>query len=186
MKKFLLAAVLLLGLSGHSMAVTTYFSETFADLSAWTRKPSASFATVSGNVLSFTGGNGAGDIYTNASFGAGYLNFDYMGTAGSTGGGFVGISPTVGGSPNWLAGAQPSGWPTPTSLTNDGTWHHYSIAVGAGHVSLEQYANNTSGQAKFRNMSLTDVAVAAVPEPETYAMMLLGLGLIGSVLRRRK
>ena len=28
--------------------------------------------------------------------------------------------------------------------------------------------------------------VAAVPEPETYAMLLAGLGLIGSIVRRRK
>lgn len=30
------------------------------------------------------------------------------------------------------------------------------------------------------------VAVTAVPEPETYAMMLAGLGLIGTIARRRK
>ena len=29
-------------------------------------------------------------------------------------------------------------------------------------------------------------AVAAVPEPETYAMMLAGLGLLGWAARRRK
>lgn len=33
---------------------------------------------------------------------------------------------------------------------------------------------------------LADVNVAAVPEPETYAMMLAGLGLIGFSARRRK
>jgi hypothetical protein len=31
-----------------------------------------------------------------------------------------------------------------------------------------------------------DVAVTPVPEPETYAMMLVGLGLIGGIARRRK
>jgi hypothetical protein len=29
-------------------------------------------------------------------------------------------------------------------------------------------------------------AVTAVPEPETYALMLAGLGLIGGIARRRK
>jgi hypothetical protein len=29
-------------------------------------------------------------------------------------------------------------------------------------------------------------SVVAVPEPETYAMMLMGLGLLGFVARRRK
>jgi hypothetical protein len=33
---------------------------------------------------------------------------------------------------------------------------------------------------------VTDVAVAAVPEPETYAMLLGGLGLIGAAVKRRK
>ena len=32
---------------------------------------------------------------------------------------------------------------------------------------------------------LTGTAVAVVPEPETYAMLLAGLGLIGFVVRRR-
>lgn len=30
------------------------------------------------------------------------------------------------------------------------------------------------------------IAVTAVPEPQTYAMMLLGVGLIGAIARRRK
>jgi hypothetical protein len=28
--------------------------------------------------------------------------------------------------------------------------------------------------------------MAAVPEPETYAMLLAGLGIIGTIIRRRK
>jgi hypothetical protein len=33
---------------------------------------------------------------------------------------------------------------------------------------------------------LSGVVVSAVPEPETYAMMLLGLGALGLVARRRR
>lgn len=33
---------------------------------------------------------------------------------------------------------------------------------------------------------LLDVEVAAIPEPETYALMLAGLGMLGAVRRRRK
>ena len=36
------------------------------------------------------------------------------------------------------------------------------------------------------NMGLLGYEVASVPEPETYAMMLAGLGLVGAVARRRK
>ena len=33
---------------------------------------------------------------------------------------------------------------------------------------------------------MSDVSVQAIPEPETYAMLLAGLGLLGFVARRRK
>lgn len=36
------------------------------------------------------------------------------------------------------------------------------------------------------NVSADGVAIAPVPEPETYAMVLAGLGLIGAIARRRK
>ena len=35
-------------------------------------------------------------------------------------------------------------------------------------------------------IGLDNVSVTAVPEPETYAMMLAGLAAIGSIARRRK
>ena len=34
--------------------------------------------------------------------------------------------------------------------------------------------------------SISDFSVTAVPEPETYALMLAGLGLVGGIARRRK
>jgi hypothetical protein len=37
----------------------------------------------------------------------------------------------------------------------------------------------------FYNVNLSPV-VAAVPEPESYAMLLAGLGLVGAIVRRRK
>ncbi|HKX53004.1 MAG TPA: FxDxF family PEP-CTERM protein [Nitrosospira sp.] len=35
-------------------------------------------------------------------------------------------------------------------------------------------------------MRLAGVTVSPVPEPETYAMLLAGLGLMGMMVRRRK
>ena len=37
-----------------------------------------------------------------------------------------------------------------------------------------------------RNVSVNVTEVSAVPEPETYAMLLAGLGLMGFLARRRK
>jgi hypothetical protein len=44
--------------------------------------------------------------------------------------------------------------------------------------------NGTTDGFSLMNVSLT--GVSPVPEPQTYAMMLAGLGLLGFRLRRRK
>ena len=43
-----------------------------------------------------------------------------------------------------------------------------------------------TGRSDSLGGSLDNVSVTAVPEPETYAMMLAGLALMGSIARRRK
>jgi hypothetical protein len=55
------------------------------------------------------------------------------------------------------------------------------------------YTNGTYGvgDAGITSMSMTNqatwmVQTTPVPEPETYAMMLAGLGLLGFIARRRK
>ncbi len=55
---------------------------------------------------------------------------------------------------------------------------------GAGTFRISEYNDNGN----YLNVAFAgDVnAVAAVPEPETYAMMLAGLGLVGFMINRRK
>lgn len=56
--------------------------------------------------------------------------------------------------------------------------------LGAG-VAADVYGQGSSARASINQMSFTVVA-APVPEPETYAMFLAGLGVIGAVARRRR
>ncbi|MBI3228811.1 MAG: hypothetical protein HYZ45_01045, partial [Burkholderiales bacterium] len=81
MKKLLLAAMLTTGLCSQAMATTTYFSDNFDNLNAWTRKPGYSLAYTTDHSLSCTAGNSAGDIFTTQTFNKGYFNFDYRGVA---------------------------------------------------------------------------------------------------------
>ncbi len=57
----------------------------------------------------------------------------------------------------------------------------YSIFVGGADYG-GQFGGTTATSAYGVSVSLN---VAAVPEPETYALMLVGLGLTGLVARRR-
>jgi hypothetical protein len=50
----------------------------------------------------------------------------------------------------------------------------------------QQVQFKSAGSNHFTSFSNTDGLVAAVPEPETYAMLLAGLGLIGAAVKRRK
>ncbi len=200
MKKIALAA-LFCTVFHPAYAATVSLTENFDDLSGWTKAGQGSYAHViadptggSGSVLAFSRSNSGGDIFSLGTFTTGYINFDYFGATalGNTGGGFVGISAGLPGTHQWLVGSSPySG--TPMSLVNNGTWNHYSIAfnaanVGASrvHLMLEQFSTGTANQAFFKNLTVSDTPLAAVPEPETYAMLLAGLGLIGFSVRRKQ
>lgn len=190
MKKLILATLLAAGAMAPAFADTVYFTSNFSDLSAFTAKPGNSSAYVTGNTLTFSSGNSAGDIFTTSTFTSGYINFDYRGVAGVDAGGYVGISSGFADNHVWLAGSS-TAYSTPVSMTNDNTWHHYSIAFdaaaigGNGHIMLEQFASNTPNQAYFANLSVSSAPLAAVPEPGTYAMFAAGLGLLSFALRRK-
>ena len=64
------------------------------------------------------------------------------------------------------------GWATQTfsfvATTTSSTLHFASLQESAGGIALD------------------NISVTPVPEPETYAMLLAGLGLMGAVARRRR
>ena len=175
----------------------TLFTENFeSGLGAWTGKSGGAFhaATVAdplnaGNkVLQFTALNSAGDIFTTATFsdpaGKYRVSFDYLGTCTSANcGGFIGYSYGLPDSHAWLGGTG-SGYPD--LLPDTGRWTHVDIEFTAGagfHLMLEQFSGSTGpvGTAYFDNITL-----APVPEPETYALFLAGLGVLGAAARRRR
>lgn len=87
----------------------------------------------------------------------------------------------------WLNGVQL------TTASTGGFKGWTSFAASSGFQSgintldfkVTNYAQNGGNPTGLR-VEFTASSVAAVPEPETYAMLLAGLGLMGTVARRRK
>jgi hypothetical protein len=74
---------------------------------------------------------------------------------------------------------------TYTSSSADGTKTFSPIVLDkAGYVRISFVGLSDTKKANIDNVSL--LATAPVPEPETYALMLAGLGVVGFAARRRR
>jgi hypothetical protein len=104
------------------------------------------------------------------------------------------IDPNV--DPRPLFDAHVTGWifaAFNTTIASNGTSNISSLFVPPPQFALGTHYYAFVGGATTRNGTLlTDPSIAytlsvgAVPEPEEYAMMMAGLGLIGAMRRRRK
>ncbi|MFA9218876.1 MAG: FxDxF family PEP-CTERM protein [Sphingomonadaceae bacterium] len=78
-----------------------------------------------------------------------------------------------------------------TGATGFTSWHDFSASSGflAGPNTLDFVLTNDaqgSGNPAGLRVEFASSNVSAVPEPETYAMLMAGLGLVGFAARRRK
>lgn len=155
--------------------------------------------------ISSFGGTAAGGytaLFGNTDVGSSFddwINFSVPGDAASSGGGVAisnfstsgfnvlfsvfdlyEISPSVALPP--ITGSPiGSGGPGPISF------FAYSGAAAPGNYWLHLVGSKvTSSLSGGYSGTITTDPVAAVPEPETYAMLLIGLGLLGFAARRRK
>lgn len=116
---------------------------------------------------------------------AGVLSRDFSLTAGTTYTSFFDIAGSQRGGSENLQIIFGSANLSLNPLASNSPWTQYSLTftpVVTGTYSL--VFNNAGGD----NMGamLDNVSVQAVPEPETYALLLAGLGLMGAVARRRR
>lgn len=130
--------------------------------------------------------------YTLSGAGSGTMSLDYNGSAYS----FDSLNLTLGtatftqaslfgGGPSYCLSADPT-FPTMCASTSgvDSFWLGYFNPSLASQTTQTSYGN--SGDSTLHDGWITINRVAAVPEPATWAMMLLGFGAIAFAMRGRK
>jgi hypothetical protein len=188
--KLLLATVLALASMATWATTTTY---TFGTLLSGSYSPSTSFATLSETTTdnvhyNFTLTlNGLSSAFSSGAF-VGSMAVDSststsLPSTSGVSGGVASVSASHGGAPggSWdfrdtfgggsdrLTGSETVSWTSTFSQP----------------VNLQTFALHVQGLSSLQGGSAWYGAVAVVPEPETYALMTLGLGLAGGLLRRR-
>ena len=183
-------------IGGGGWTVLGSGSDVVTTLATSYAEPGVAFVAQSGaNALDLTGGYNAGPVsgveqIVNTSLGTDYLLSFWVGNATGDG---------TGNSGNYLA-------PSAINLSIDGgaaqlftnagitagtiNWQQFSVIfAGTGGATSIRFNNATSGDnyAGLDSVSLTAMqANGGVPEPATWALMILGFGTIGCATRRSR
>jgi hypothetical protein len=205
-RSLILAASLVIGAAGSAHA-TVIFQDNFQSpllASNWSTLGSSQIlaAPGGGNALSFSSPGSGGDLFSVPISGSGpgsyNISFQYFCQSAPCGG-FIGLAPGSGATLTvplttttdaWLASDDPIAYTTPFHFVSKGAWTSVSFdfqVTSANQFSLKLEDFNggpnggVPGDALFRGLS-----VSAVPEPSTWAMMILGFAGIGFMAYRRK
>ena len=194
LKQFAVVTTLLLG-SSLTHAAAPIFSDNFNSYAAnqlnWT-PPASSGWTVSDGTVDLIGAGGADLIPGNGS----YVDLD---GSTSNSGLFSNTVNLVGGTTYTLSfdlGGSHRGTAETVNVNFGSTAASYTLSSSDPFSTLSLNftpGSNGSYGISYLNVGgdnvgalLDNVSVSAVPEPETYAMLLAGLGLMGFIARRRK
>jgi hypothetical protein len=179
-------------IGGNSGGTTTNFlttgAPTSANLTAQTANDVANMATV--NSLYFNINNAAASSTVNTTIAStgfgGVATKDYNTNASAGVGGTTGMGSAL----NWQTNLKWSAAPAAGVTTSKLYFLDSNLPDGAVTSQIAPLGGNTTSGGLFTydyaNSTLTwSVAVAAVPEPGTYAMLLAGLAAVGMVAKRR-
>jgi hypothetical protein len=147
--------------SGNPYALSASHGDRFIDLTGW----SNSNATPGGVVQTIN--TVAGGHYT--------LDFDMGNSVNYNYGSTVALTASAGNTSQVF---------TNTDTTGTNSWQHFTLNFTASGNTTDV---SFTGKSAIFYIGVDNVAVtAAVPEPETWGMLLAGLGLVGVIARRRK
>lgn len=94
------------------------------------------------------------------------------------------LSFAIGDGPTVLGSLREGSW---VAAFNDGRNHGFTLMKNASYSLKITGTTKSNTPGGFGQVSITTLngTVTAVPEPETFAMLLAGLGLMGSIAHRR-
>jgi probable HAF family extracellular repeat protein len=141
--------------------------------------------TLGGSFSDVSGINNAGQVVGTSEKATG------AGHAFITGPNGVGMTDlgTLGGSYSFASGINDAGQVVGYSYTHAGAYH--AFITGPNGVGMTDLNSLVPGGAVLTNATGINnhgqvAAISPIPEPETYSMLLAGLGLLGFIARRRK